>query len=108
MTADVFGELKQRSGDAPPPRQDLRAPRETASWLAALRNDLQVPACSIAPIIADALTEISATQGCLLARMSGSGATCFGLYETKAEAAAAARRVQERQSHWWVVATELR
>jgi 4-diphosphocytidyl-2-C-methyl-D-erythritol kinase len=108
MTADVFGELKQRSGASPPVRQDCRSPRETANWLASVRNDLQDPACSIAPSIIDALREVSATQGCLLARMSGSGATCFGLYETKAEASAAAGRVQAQQPHWWIAATELR
>jgi 4-diphosphocytidyl-2-C-methyl-D-erythritol kinase len=109
MTVDVFGELSQRSGSTPPEQHpDLRSPREAADWLNARRNDLEAPASAIAPVIVDALKELSATSGCLLSRMSGSGATCFGLYETQAEAAAAARALQEQSPHWWIAATELR
>ena len=107
-TADVFGDLTRRSGNTPPEHANLRSPREVADWLSAHRNDLEAPASLIAPVIIDALTELSATDGCLLARMSGSGATCFGLYETKAEAVAAARALQEQSPHWWMAVTELR
>jgi 4-diphosphocytidyl-2-C-methyl-D-erythritol kinase len=107
MTADVFGELELRTGSVPPAHADLRSPSEVASWLVTTRNDLQEPASRIAPSITDTLAEISATPGCILARMSGSGATCFGLYSTKVEAAVAARTVRERRSHWWIAATEL-
>lgn len=108
MTGDVFGELRARTGTAAPGKPDTTSPRRMAMWLAQTRNDLQEPATRIAPIIVDALNMISATENCLLARMSGSGATCFGLYETEAEAAAAAKAVQARQPHWWVAATTLR
>jgi 4-diphosphocytidyl-2-C-methyl-D-erythritol kinase len=108
MTADVFRALDRRTGVAAPQRATGRSPREFAAWLKASRNDLQEPASGIAPTILNAITEISATNGCLLARMSGSGATCFGLYETNVDAAAAASSVRARQPHWWVSSTELR
>lgn len=107
MTGDVFGELRERTGNAAPSHADLRTPRETATWLARTRNDLQEPAARIAPIILDALTQLSSTN-CLLSRMSGSGATCFGLYETAADASAAAKAILANRTHWWVAATTLR
>jgi 4-diphosphocytidyl-2-C-methyl-D-erythritol kinase len=74
-------------------------------WLAATRNDLQTPAISIAPAIAHAVEALT-SAGAGFARMSGSGATCFGLFETPAAAARAAAKIQARQPDWWVVATE--
>jgi len=68
--------------------------------LAALTNDLQAPAISIAPVIGEVLAAISALPDCLLARMSGSGATCFGLFATPAAARAAAATLT--QPGWWV------
>jgi 4-diphosphocytidyl-2-C-methyl-D-erythritol kinase len=70
-----------------------------AADLAACRNDLQDAAISIAPVIGDVLAVLSRLPGVLLARMSGSGATCFGLFETPAAAAAAAAMVQP--AAWW-------
>ena len=61
-----------------------------AADLAALSNDLQVPAAALCPAVADALGWLRSRQGCLLARMSGSGATCFGVFADAAEASAAA------------------
>jgi 4-diphosphocytidyl-2-C-methyl-D-erythritol kinase len=69
-----------------------------AADLARLTNDLEAPALSLCPVIGEALAALGATPGCLLARMSGSGATCFGLFTTPAEAAAAARRMP---ADWW-------
>jgi 4-diphosphocytidyl-2-C-methyl-D-erythritol kinase len=67
--------------------------------LAPLRNDLESAAVTLRPVIADVLTALAASPGCLLARMSGSGATCFGLF---ADRATAGRAVSEMQrSGWW-------
>ena len=107
MTADVFRELETRTGHATIVPPTFETPRAFAAWLAKQRNDLQEPAIHIAPTIIDALSELTATPNCLLTRMSGSGATCFGLYATKAEATAAAQAIQVRYPHWWIVATEL-
>jgi 4-diphosphocytidyl-2-C-methyl-D-erythritol kinase len=70
-----------------------------AADLGAWRNDLQHAAIGIAPVIGQVLAVLSRLPGVLLARMSGSGATCFGLFETPAAAAAAAAMVQP--AAWW-------
>ena len=61
-----------------------------ASWLAGWGNDLEAPAIALCPPIAQVLTALRAQPGCRLARMSGSGATCFALFDAPAEAEAAA------------------
>jgi len=72
-----------------------------AVWLAASRNELQSAAIGVAPVIATALAALEACPGCLLARMSGSGATCFGLFADLAAATAAAAAIGEAQPGWW-------
>lgn len=67
--------------------------------LGRLTNDLEPPAIRVVPAIQDVLTAIAGASGCLLARMSGSGATCFGLFSSAAEAARAAERLA--RSGWW-------
>jgi 4-diphosphocytidyl-2-C-methyl-D-erythritol kinase len=69
-----------------------------ASDLAGLRNDLEEPAIGLCPAIAAVLTALRGLPGCLLARMSGSGATCFGLFADPATAAGAAGLLPET---WW-------
>ncbi|MCC6890065.1 MAG: 4-(cytidine 5'-diphospho)-2-C-methyl-D-erythritol kinase [Hyphomicrobiales bacterium] len=71
------------------------------------RNDLEAPAIAIAPAIAHVLAELRTLSGCRLARMSGSGATCFGLFASAPEAVAAARALRARHPDWWVRATML-
>jgi 4-diphosphocytidyl-2-C-methyl-D-erythritol kinase len=68
--------------------------------LSRTRNDLEAPASSLAPPIGDALAALAARPGCLLARMSGSGATCFGLFATAQAARDAAERIH--RDGWWV------
>jgi 4-diphosphocytidyl-2-C-methyl-D-erythritol kinase len=76
-------------------------PAALLAWLARQRNDLQGPALTIAPQIADALDEL---QDAELARMSGSGATCFGVYASAAQAQGAAQRIAQAHPGWWVAA----
>lgn len=71
------------------------------SWLAGQRNDLQPVAISIAPVIGDVLGAIAKT-GAELARMSGSGATCFGLYATAQGTTQAAADLRAAHPDWWV------
>lgn len=78
-----------------------------AAWLMAQRNDLEPPARRLAPEITQVLTQLAALPGCLLARMSGSGATCFGLFGTDAAARAAAEALAGTDPDWWVVPTRL-
>ena len=75
--------------------------------VAAQPNDLESAAIAVAPVIADVLTALRGLSGCGLARMSGSGATCFGLFSTAADAAAAARALAAKYPDWWVCETTL-
>jgi 4-diphosphocytidyl-2-C-methyl-D-erythritol kinase len=75
--------------------------------VAAQSNDLEGPAIALRPVVADALAELRALAGCRLARMSGSGATCFGLFASAGEAAAAEKLLSVKQPGWWARATRL-
>lgn len=79
-----------------------------AASLAGYRNDLQPAALALNADVRRVLEAIQAEPGCLLARMSGSGPTCFGLFETDAAADAAARSIADRKRKYWVRATTLR
>jgi 4-diphosphocytidyl-2-C-methyl-D-erythritol kinase len=71
---------------------------DLAAWLRPLGNDLEAAAASLCPPVAEVLAAIAAQPGCLLARMSGSGATCFGIFKTEEEAARTAAALPEA---WW-------
>lgn len=107
-TAEVFSALQRRDNPplSEPPR--VTTPAELASWLAGCRNDLEAPALAVAPGIGEALNALSATDGCLLARMSGSGSACFALCATRGEADAAAGELKAKAPAWWIAATEAR
>jgi len=81
------------------PDQGWRDAGSLAGTLLATRNDLEPPARLLVPAIGDVLDTLAAIPGCLLARMSGSGATCFALFATADQAAAAARPL--RRPGWW-------
>jgi 4-diphosphocytidyl-2-C-methyl-D-erythritol kinase len=83
----------------------LSSERALVALLADQANDLEPPAVALQPSIADVLTTLRQRPGCALARMSGSGATCFGLFGTPDEAAATERALSARQPTWWVKAT---
>ena len=78
---------------------------ELGGILEARSNDLTAAASRLAPVIDDVLSAIRAAPGCRLARMSGSGATCFGLFDDEASARAVLPAV--RRGAWWAVATAL-
>jgi 4-diphosphocytidyl-2-C-methyl-D-erythritol kinase len=78
-----------------------------AKALACRRNDLTEPAVRLAPVIGDMLEAIAGQADCLLARMSGSGATCFGLFADKAAAEKAARVLSTGHAAWWVAAAPM-
>ena len=71
------------------------------------RNDLEPPARRIAPATDNALTLLGAQPGAGLVRMSGSGATCFGLFADAVRAAAAGRAIAAAQPGWWVASANL-
>jgi 4-diphosphocytidyl-2-C-methyl-D-erythritol kinase len=70
-------------------------------------NDLEAPAITLAPVIADVLAALRALTGCSLARMSGSGATCFALFASAAAAQEAAKGLHGKYPQWWVQACVL-
>ncbi len=72
------------------------------------RNDLEMPAIAVAPVIADVLAALGRAQGVLLARMSGSGATCFALFETDDALAQAADAIRWAHPAWWVMETRIK
>lgn len=76
--------------------------------LKAARNDLEPPALAVEPLIGEALRVVAQTPSCRLARMSGSGATVFGLFDDDAAAAEAAGLIRAERPEWWVTATSLR
>ncbi|PSC04680.1 4-(cytidine 5'-diphospho)-2-C-methyl-D-erythritol kinase [Alsobacter soli] len=90
----------------PPGGSGTRA--DLVAALASLRNDLERPAIAVAPVIAEVLAALRGTADCALARMSGSGATCFGLYPDCHAAARAAHALRAKQPDWWISATLLR
>jgi len=116
-TRDVFTALGLRNGELLVGATDvIRAPawpEQGASfgdWLEALgagSNDLEAPAIRIQPVIGEVLSALGAAGGARLVRMSGSGATCFAIFENDAEAQAAAQKIQRDHPQWWVHAGTL-
>lgn len=91
----------------PPPPLDWSVPAVEA-WLQMQRNDLQAPAVALAPAIGDALSATEALPGARLTRMSGSGATVFALFATRAAAGTAGQVLSALRPDWWVRSTVLR
>jgi len=108
-TAEVFAGLACREGTPLPelPEAGWADAPALAAWLRRCRNDLEAPARRIAPAIGRALDRLAATPACRLARMSGSGATCFGLYPDMPAAETAAALLRAERPGWWIVVTRL-
>lgn len=106
-TPQVFGALASRENPPLPdlPHAALTSAEAFCGWLNVFtRNDLVPPARSIAPILVDVQAALEETSGCLLARMSGSGGTHFGLYASVEAAQAAAEALRTRHPFWWIEA----
>lgn len=104
-TRDVFSALAGQYGSSMPFERRPDSAADLAILLRARRNDLEAPARFLAPEIDPVLAALKAQGGCLLARLSGSGATCFGLFAEKREAEFAARNLSRAYPKWWVAAT---
>jgi len=112
-TAPVFKALGlsvgERVAKASHPEIEPRAQRNgLVAAITPARNDLEAPALTVAPVIGEALAALRAQPGCRLARMSGSGATVFGLFGHRSQAALAAHAIARAMPGWWVSATMLR
>ncbi len=111
-TKDVFHALGLRNGEFRVGVTDLIEaiawPKQGASlsdWievLAAIPNDLEAPAMRIQPAIGEVISVLRASQGVTLARMSGSGATCFATFGQRADAQRAAEKIRLDHPNWWV------
>jgi 4-diphosphocytidyl-2-C-methyl-D-erythritol kinase len=116
-TKDVFTALGLRNGELLVGAADvIEAPAwpkggaSVAAWVKALGsvgNDLQRPAIKIQPVIAEVIATLAAADGVRLARMSGSGATCFALFADQAHALAASEVITRAHPDWWVHAGTL-
>jgi 4-diphosphocytidyl-2-C-methyl-D-erythritol kinase len=103
-TAAVFNSLSRRDHPPMPALPSFGDVEGLSIFLAAQRNDLEPPARAVAPAVGDVLAALAAQSGCRLARMSGSGATCFGLFASAEPAQAAAAEISRYRPGWWVVA----
>jgi 4-diphosphocytidyl-2-C-methyl-D-erythritol kinase len=116
-TKDVFAALR-----APPLATDYKSAQARDEWadageaasradvlayMARNANDLEAVAVALHPTIAEALATLRVLPDCLLARMSGSGASCFALFPTQSAAAAAARILRVARPAWWIRPTVL-
>jgi 4-diphosphocytidyl-2-C-methyl-D-erythritol kinase len=106
-TAAVFGALLRRDNPPLPPAAPMPDAAALAAYLGHCRNDLEAPALSLVPQIGAVLAALQGQTGCLLARMSGSGATCFGLFASASAAEAAATALRAQSGAWWVQATTM-
>ncbi len=102
-TPAIFGKLAQKDNaplsDVP---SGFAGTAHLLDWLAHQRNDLEGPAREVCPAIDAVIVALAATSECRLARMSGSGATCFGLFETREAAFVAADLLRRVHPDWWV------
>lgn len=106
-TPEVFSALTNKQNPAPPAGMpDPFDIEDWTAWIAAQRNDLEKPACAIAPVIGDVLTALRAQDGCEMARMSGSGATCFGIFTDADTRDAAVSALKHGHPDWWIAATD--
>lgn len=103
-TGTVFEALERPDNQPMPSVLPIwRSAVDLAGWLISCsRNDLQPPAQAVFPVIGQVIAALGGQPGCLLARMSGSGATCFGLFATRNDAQRAAKAISRLKPAWWV------
>lgn len=101
-TPDVFRALKTKTHPAMMPLHG--ADRSTfLEWLRTQRNDLEAAAVSVLPEVADTLDALRGMDAAQVVRMSGSGATCFALFDEPRQARSCANILSERHPDWWIV-----
>lgn len=99
-TGDVFARLALKPGDTAFSGLD-----EGRTDFASCRNDLVAPTRALAPVIDEVIAALDAEPGLRYARMSGSGATCFGIFRSLEAAKTAGRRIAGAHPQWWVMPT---
>lgn len=107
-TGNVFALLDTPENDPMPDIiPDFQNASKLVEWLANQRNDLEKPALQTAPDIGKCLAALEKSESCLIARMSGSGATCFGVYPDAERAVEASLPIRDAHPDWWVTACDL-
>lgn len=104
-TPVVFSNLEEKQNS---PLDSLPGDADADGWITWLRkqrNDLQKPAARITSEIEPCIATLEETGGCRLARMSGSGETCFGIFQSPGDADMAAEKIRSLYPDWWVVST---
>lgn len=106
-TADVYERLgEQERSPLPPLPAAFESISAFVTWLKGTRNDLVAPAMSLTGLVELATQALSSDPDCLFARMSGSGASVFGIFPTAGAAENMAERIRDERPDWWVVAVE--
>lgn len=110
-TKRVFAGWSAAAEPVPPPGDfapaEMTGREDLFRFVKAQPNDLESAAIAVAPVIADVLAALRSVPDCRLARMSGSGATCFGLFSSATRATAAAAALAAQYPDWWVRETTL-
>ena len=101
-TPEVFKAISVKTNPAMPDLPEFEDAAALIKWLAAQRNDMQPAAMSLFSEIGEVIGELEAQDDCQLARMSGSGATCFGLFPDATSAQNAAAKIGSENPGWWV------
>ena len=105
-TREVFAALETRSGvEMTLPHGRFQDTADLLRFLDSTRNDLEAPALKLQPVIGEVLAAIAALPGALLSRMSGSGATCFGIFADQDCCQRAAQTLKAAVPGWWVAPT---
>jgi 4-diphosphocytidyl-2-C-methyl-D-erythritol kinase len=100
-TKNVFQALHGNFSNPLPPIE-IPTPQALRTLLHQTRNDLEAPALRLFPMLQNTLDALKNQSGCWLTRLSGSGATCFGLFETAAQATTAAHAIKKQHPDWWI------
>lgn len=108
-TPTIFKALTNKNASPlqPFPQNGWDDAKALTTWLETNRNDLQAPAISISPVIQTCLDAIDSLDNVLMRRMSGSGATCFALFETRQSVEEAVEKLRRDNPDWWVIATQI-
>lgn len=108
-TAEVFATLNARTGVGRmrPPPGNIQTLWDVVAYLDDASNDLEAPASQLHPVIDEVLDALSNEPGCVVAQMSGSGATCLGLFDGGYLALGGAERIAFEHPEWWVRATHI-
>ncbi|MBV6636776.1 MAG: 4-(cytidine 5'-diphospho)-2-C-methyl-D-erythritol kinase [Mameliella sp.] len=107
-TPAVFKALERRDNPPMTPMPEGPRSRDVLTWLAEQRNDLEAPASDLRPEIGQVLRELSFLDGVRLVRMSGSGATCFAVFESRGLHEVMAQEMRRNFPQWWVEYATLR